>query len=73
MEDLQNLRVDVDGAIGVVTLNRPPVNAVTQPMYDELQRVFSLRTRIFPGRELSSLPEPESTSAAAMISKSFRP
>lgn len=37
----QSLRIEVDGAVATVWLSRPPVNAVNQPMYRELHRLFS--------------------------------
>lgn len=37
----QSMRVEVDSPIATVFLNRPPVNAVDQPMYREIQRLFS--------------------------------
>lgn len=49
MEDVKNVRVEVDGEVGIVTLDRPSVNAVTQPMYDEIQRVFTLQDTYLPG------------------------
>lgn len=35
------LRRDLDGGIVTVTLDRPPVNAVSQPMYEEIRELFS--------------------------------
>lgn len=37
----EHLRVEASGPIATVWLDRPPVNAVNQPMYRELHRVFS--------------------------------
>lgn len=37
----EHLRTDVDGAIATVWLARPPANAVSQPMYKEIKRLFS--------------------------------
>jgi enoyl-CoA hydratase len=34
------VRCEIDGPVAIVTLNRPPVNAVTQAMYGELQALF---------------------------------
>lgn len=39
--ELEYLTVDVDDGIATVVMNRPPVNAVNQAMYDEINRVFS--------------------------------
>jgi enoyl-CoA hydratase len=40
MADLQNVRVEQDGRVAVVTLDRPPVNALDSRTFDELARVF---------------------------------
>jgi enoyl-CoA hydratase len=36
-----HVTVEAQGDVVVVTMNRPPVNAVSQPMYEELTHVFS--------------------------------
>jgi enoyl-CoA hydratase len=41
MSDYEFLRWDVDGPVATVWLDRPPVNAVHQPMYAEIRRLFS--------------------------------
>jgi enoyl-CoA hydratase len=38
--DFEQLGVERDGDVAVVTLRRPPVNAVTQPMYGEIRELF---------------------------------
>jgi enoyl-CoA hydratase len=43
------LEVDRDGAIGFVTLNRPPVNAVNLAMYHEIRDFFSRVDEVLPG------------------------
>lgn len=37
----EHLRTEVDGTVATVWLARPPVNAVSQPMYKEIKRLFS--------------------------------
>lgn len=39
--DLEYVKVDVRDGIADVVLDRPPVNAINQPMYDEINRVFT--------------------------------
>ncbi|MEQ8718401.1 MAG: enoyl-CoA hydratase-related protein [Acidimicrobiales bacterium] len=39
--DLDYVKVTVHDGIAEVVLNRPPVNAINQPMYDEINRVFA--------------------------------
>ena len=41
MEDPRFLRVEIDGGIATVTLDRPPVNALSAPMMREIGRVFT--------------------------------
>ena len=41
MTDFKFLRWETDGTIATVTLDRPPVNAVSQEMYREIRRLFS--------------------------------
>ena len=45
----EHLRCAVQGGVGVVTLHRPPVNAVHQPMYRELQEAFGRPQEALPG------------------------
>lgn len=41
MSDFEFLTVTTEGAIATVTMDRAPVNAVSQPMYREITRLFS--------------------------------
>lgn len=41
MADFEFLEVTTQDDVATVTMNRPPVNAVTLPMYAEIKRVFS--------------------------------
>lgn len=49
MKQLEFLRYEVDGTIGTVWLDRPPVNAVTQEMYVEIKELFGSLERYLPG------------------------
>ncbi|MQA16020.1 MAG: crotonase [Pseudonocardiaceae bacterium] len=48
MNDLDFLETSGDGAIGRVWLDRPPVNAVNQQMYEELRLLFGSLTDHLP-------------------------
>jgi enoyl-CoA hydratase len=41
VSDYRHLRIAVDGPVANVVLARPPVNAVNQDMYEDIQRAFS--------------------------------
>lgn len=45
----QYLTLDERGATTVVTLNKPPVNAVDQPMYEEIRDLFGRFDEVLPG------------------------
>ena len=47
--DFEFLDCRVEGKVGVVALDRPPVNAVHQPMYREIRAVFADPFRLGPG------------------------
>ena len=47
--ELEYLDCRVEGRTAVVALDRPPVNAVHQPMYQEIQAVFTDPFRLGPG------------------------
>jgi enoyl-CoA hydratase len=49
------VRLDVDDEIVIVTMNRPPVNAVNQQMYRELHRVFTGLDELAPGCKVAIL------------------
>jgi enoyl-CoA hydratase len=46
--DLQYLDVQDRGAIAIVTLNRPPVNATDQKLFEELRDLFSRIDEVLP-------------------------
>ncbi|WP_236796044.1 enoyl-CoA hydratase-related protein [Amycolatopsis sp. GM8] len=48
MTELKNIDISISDAIATVTLNRPPVNAVTQEMYREIRAVFSDENTYLP-------------------------
>lgn len=48
MEGYEYLRVEADGPIATIWLDRQPVNAVNQAMYRELHRVFSRIDELLP-------------------------
>lgn len=41
MSEFQFLTIEVSDHVATVTMNRPPVNAVSQPMYAEIQKLFT--------------------------------
>lgn len=49
MATFEYLHTEVDDRIAVVTMNRPPVNAVNEGMYAEIQELFSHAERHLPG------------------------
>lgn len=49
MTDFHSLKTDVRDHIGYVTMDRPPVNAVTEPMYLEIQELFGNPAKYLPG------------------------
>lgn len=49
MPDFEFLKVTTEGTVATVTMDRPPVNAVTQPMYREITRLFSSIEEYAPG------------------------
>lgn len=55
MSNFEHLRTEVTGQIGRVTLARPPVNAVTQPMYVEIRELFNDVERYLPGASVAIL------------------
>lgn len=38
---MSNVQLDVQGHVGIITLNRPPINALTFEMYEEINDTFS--------------------------------
>lgn len=49
MENLKFLDWEVDGTVGTVRLNRPPVNAVSGEMYEEIEWLFTHVEAFMPG------------------------
>ena len=49
MSDFEFLTVTTEGTVATVTMDRPPVNAVSQPMYLEITRLFSSIKEHAPG------------------------
>jgi enoyl-CoA hydratase len=45
----EHLSVERAGAVAVVTLNRPPVNAVSQAMYGQIRDLFGRFDEVLPG------------------------
>ena len=56
MRELRYLDVTVDDGIAHVVLDRPPVNAVNQEMYREIQALFSAIVRFRAWSEESQTP-----------------
>jgi enoyl-CoA hydratase len=48
VDHLEHLSVSVDDGVAVVTMRRPPVNAVSQAMYSELRDLFSRFDEVLP-------------------------
>jgi enoyl-CoA hydratase len=46
--DFQFLRIEARDDVAIVTLDRPPVNAVSQAMYEEIRELFSRADELLP-------------------------
>ena len=68
--DFEFLKVRREGDVALVSMDRPPVNAVSQSMYLEIRELFSSARSTCLERRSSSWPGKANTSALVTTSMS---